>query len=79
MELLIMKNGKEYVRVRDDVYLFVGLDKASVFPLEELEAVQGHIRKLQARGFDEAEIRKLTLTEEPYDQQDRLPDHGMES
>ena len=79
MELLIMKNGKEYVRVRNDAYLFVGLDKASVFPLEKLEVVQGHIGRLQVRGFGEAEIRKLTLTEEPYNQQDRLPDHGMES
>ncbi len=68
MELLIMKKGDKYVRVRDNTYLFVGLDKASVSPLEELEAVQGHIKTLRGRGFHDVILCKLTLTEEPYDQ-----------
>ena len=66
MELLIMKNRSEYVRAREDAYLFVGLDKASVFPLEKLESVQGHIKKLQGQGFDHVSIYRLKLSEEPY-------------
>ena len=66
MELLIMKNKNEYVRVKEDAYLFVGLDKASVFPLEKLETVQGHIKKLQDQGFEHVAIYKLKLIEEPY-------------
>jgi hypothetical protein len=66
MELLIMKNNDEYVRVKEDAYLFVGLDKASVFPLEKLTTVQGHIKKLQDQGFEHVSIHRLKLIEEPY-------------
>jgi len=66
MELLIMKNKTEYVRVKGDAYLFVGLDKASVFPLEKLTTVQGHIKKLQDQGFEHVAIYRLKLTEQPY-------------
>ena len=66
MELLIMKNQTEYVRIKEDHYLFVGLDKASVFPLEKIETVREHIKTLQARGFKHVSIYKLKLIEEPY-------------
>ena len=66
MELLIMKNNNEYVRFKEGDYLFVGLDKASVFPLEKLTTVQGHINKLQAQGFEHVSIYRLKLIEEPY-------------
>ena len=66
MELLIMKNKTEYVRVKGDAYLFVGLDKASVLPLAKLTTVQGHIKKLQDQGFEHVSIYQLKLSEEPY-------------
>ena len=66
MELLIIKSTSEYVRVTDDAYLFVGLDRASVFPLEKLETARGHLKKLQDQGFEHASIYKLKLSEEPY-------------
>ena len=66
MELLIIKNKNEYLRVKDREYLFVGLDKASVFPLEKLETVQDHIKKLQDQGFEHIAIYRLKLSEEPY-------------
>jgi hypothetical protein len=66
MELLIMKNKTEYVRVKEDTYLFVGLDKASVFPLEKIDVVRGHMKNLQARGFMHVSIYRLKLSEEPY-------------
>ncbi len=66
MELLIIKNKTEYVRVKGDTYRFVGLDKASVFPLEKIDLVQGHIQNLHAQGFKHASIYRLKLIEEPY-------------
>jgi hypothetical protein len=66
MELLIMKNKTEYIRVKEDTYLFVGLDKASVFPLEKIDVVRGHMKNLQARGFMHVSIYRLKLSEEPY-------------
>ncbi len=66
MELLIIKNSNEYVRIKEDAYLFVGLDKASVFPFEKLETVQAHVGKLRAKGFENVGIYRLKLSEEPY-------------
>jgi len=66
MELLIIKNKTEYIRVKEDTYLFVGLDKASVFPLEKIQTVREHIKNLQTQGFKHASIYRLKLIEEPY-------------
>ncbi|HKI48932.1 MAG TPA: hypothetical protein VKA69_06375 [Desulfobacteria bacterium] len=66
MELLIIKKKNVYVRIKEERYLFVGLDKASVFPLEKLTTVQGHIKTLQARGFKNVSLYRLKMTEEPY-------------
>jgi len=66
MELLIIKSGNEYVRIKEDADLLVGLDKASVFPFEKLETVQAHIGKLRAQGFENVGIYKLKLSEEPF-------------
>ena len=66
MELLIMKNKNEYVRVKEDTYLLVGLDKASVFPLEKIQTVREHIKNLQTQGYKHVSIYRLKLTEEPY-------------
>ena len=66
MELLIIKHETEYVRVKGGAYLLVGLDKASVFPLEKIKTVKEHIQKLQARGFKDVSIHRLKLIEEPY-------------
>lgn len=66
MELLIIKNKTEYIRVKEDAYLLVGLDKASVFPLEKIDVVRRHIKTLQTRGFEHVSIYRLKLIEEPY-------------
>jgi hypothetical protein len=67
MELLIIKHGDAYVRVRDGTYFFVGLDKASVFPLEKLVAVRKHVMNLREQGFDPVAVYRLRLSEEPYE------------
>ncbi len=64
MELLIIKCGQKYIRFKDGAYLIVNLDKASVFPLDQLPAVQEHLDGLKNKSFDQVQIKKLVLTEE---------------
>ena len=64
MELLIIKSGKKYIRFKDNNYLFVKLDKASVFPMDQMDAVKKHESLLQEKGFGNVCIKKLVLTEE---------------
>ncbi|NOX32807.1 MAG: hypothetical protein GXP56_03585 [Deltaproteobacteria bacterium] len=64
MELLILKSGREYIRFKDNGYLLVSLDKASVFPLDRINAVQEHEAYLKKKGFHNIRIKKLVLTEE---------------
>jgi len=66
MELLIIKHKNAYIRVKGADYLWVGLDKASVFPFEQLQMVREHVKTLQDQGFEQVAIHKLKLSEEPY-------------
>jgi len=63
MELLIIKSGPDYIRYKDDNYLLVRLDKASVFPLDRMEQVKQHESRLKEQEFGNVCIRKLILTE----------------
>ncbi len=63
MELLLIKTGKDYIRVKSDNYLIVKLDKASVFPLKKIDLVNEHESSLKSRGFKNICIKKLILTE----------------
>ncbi len=63
MELLIIKSGKKYIRVKDNNYLVVQLDKASVFPMNQIARVSQHKVDLNAAGFKNVRIKKLILTE----------------
>lgn len=65
MELLVIKNGADYIRVKDGSYLAVGLDKASVFLFERLAQVKDQLTDVQGSGFPEAAIFRLTLRETP--------------
>ncbi len=64
MELLSIKTGSMYIRVKERKYLTVNLDKASVFPMEKLDQVREHEADLNAAGFVDVQIKKLVLTEE---------------
>lgn len=63
MELLILKSGSEYIRCKDKDYLPVKLDKASVFPMDQMERVRQHQTRLNEKGFQTVRIKKLILTE----------------
>ena len=64
MELLIVKTGTDYVRFKDGNYLLVGIDKASVFPMAQLEVVQIRVSELREHGLADVCIKKLVLSEE---------------
>lgn len=64
MELLIIKTGTQYLRVKPDEFIQVSLDKASVFPMDRLPHVKKLEQEAKTRGYEEARIKKLILTEE---------------
>ena len=65
MDLLIIKTGDNYIRVRQNAYEAVDMDKASVFPMPQIARVKEHLAKARSSGFSEAAIYRLHLTEEP--------------
>jgi len=66
MELLIIKSGENYVRVKTEKYSLCQLDKASVFPIDNLDEVKKHVKKLKEKDFPLIAIYRLTLTEEQF-------------
>ena len=63
MELLIIKSGKNYIRFKNGNYLLVRIEKASVFPFNQMELVRQHESCLKEQGFENVSIKKLVLTE----------------
>ena len=63
-ELLILKSGNEYIRINPPHDSPCGLDKASVFPLDQITVVERHVKRLVKLGFTNVHIKKLIITEE---------------
>jgi hypothetical protein len=70
MELLVIKSGKDYIRVKAENYIPCRLDKASVFPFDKLEEVRAHINLLREKRFQRLSISKLTLSESLFENHD---------
>ncbi|WP_419658145.1 hypothetical protein Dvar_71070 [Desulfosarcina variabilis str. Montpellier] len=68
MDLLIIKCGDDYIRIKEDAFFTVGLDKASVFPMHQLDQVRDRLKQVQSGGFVQAAIYRLTLTERPFEE-----------
>ncbi len=66
-ELLIIKNNDDYIKIEKNQYICCSLDKASVFPVDEIRVVREHISRLKESGFDDASVYKLVLTETPFE------------
>ena len=64
MELLIIKTRGGYIRFTPDEFLAVNLEKASVFPMAELDHVRDLAAGARDRGFENVILKKLVLTEE---------------
>jgi hypothetical protein len=77
MELLILKSGEDYIRIDDKRYSKCGLDKASVFPLDQVEKVAFHLAELRKLHLVDAAIVKLILEEKPYDKNERLQENTL--
>ena len=67
MELLIIKSGEDYVRVKTESYSLCRLDKASVFPIDHPDEVKKHAKNLKEKDFPLIAIYKLKLIEEPLE------------
>ncbi len=63
MELLILKSNTTYIRVKENQFLRVSLDKASVFPMDKINLVKEYKAQLKTQGFESVGIKKLILSE----------------
>jgi len=63
MELLILKSNTTYIRVKENQFLRVSLDKASVFPMDQINLVKEYEAQLKTQGFELVGIKKLILSE----------------
>ncbi len=68
-ELLIIKAGEDYFRCRDDHFEPCTLSKASVFPLEQAVEARQLCSKLAMTGVVGPVLRKLTIIEEPFEEE----------
>ena len=66
MDLLVIKTEGGYIRIQEEGFVAAGLDKASVYPMAQLETVRQHLARARAGGFPMAAIYRLTLTEAPW-------------
>ncbi len=66
MELLIIKSGSDYIRVKENSFVFCGLDKASVFPVDMADEVRSLRKRLESEGAGLVCIKKLVLTEQEW-------------
>ena len=66
MELLIIKSGKDYVRVNEGDYIRCNLDKASVFPMDKLDIIKDHVKRLRNGDFAPVSVNRLIISEEPF-------------
>lgn len=69
MQLLVIKSGGTYLRIKEEDEFWVGLDKASVFPMNRLSRVKDLLTRLLQKGQSDAAIYRLTLTETPLEEE----------
>ena len=65
-ELLIIKAGDDYFRFREDDFEPCAMNKASVFPLTQLDQAKKLCQRLRDAGMAGVALHKLTIVEEPY-------------
>ncbi len=65
IKLLTLKVGKDYIRQLDDGYQLCNMNKASVYPLEQIATVRLLEEDILKDGM-KPQLVQLTITEEPY-------------
>ena len=68
MKLIIIKSGEDYIRVKNERFYLVRLDKASVFPVDQLELVRRYQENLVREGFKTISLKALIISEEEFEQ-----------
>lgn len=64
--LLVIRAGEAYARLKDGGFTLVALDKASVYPEEDLAKARAALA-IVAASHPEATLRRLVITEEAYE------------
>lgn len=64
-ELLIVKDGDTYIRFIGDGFEYCSMNKASVFPVENVEEVQKKCSMI-ASQTGPLQLMKLIIREEPF-------------
>ncbi|MCK5131278.1 MAG: hypothetical protein KAR40_03900 [Candidatus Sabulitectum sp.] len=67
MELLCIKHRHNYIRLLEEGYQLTDMNRASVYPLSEVEKVRTSFRTL-GKELDTLKIVKLTILEEDFEQ-----------
>ena len=65
IKLYIIKCGEKYLRFSDEKPTLCQLDKASVFPLDDIVRAKRALQSAVECGFINAEPRELHLAEKP--------------
>jgi len=65
-KLLIIKSARGYLRFVEKTFSFTDLNKASVYPFEQISDIKEKIVFLHNEGIKDAQIRLLTIIEEPF-------------
>lgn len=65
-QLLLIKEGADYFRFSGDGYVRCSLQKASVYPMQQLAQVKALHSQLLDEGCAGARIMLLSLTEQPF-------------
>lgn len=65
-QLLIIKDRQGYIRFTNDSYEHCDLNKASVFPLHQVDDVKRHLDELSNSGSKDPKIYLLTINEDEF-------------
>ena len=68
MELLVIKYGDKYVRIKEGEHVLCSIQKTSVFPITDLEEVKYHVLELGRKGHQSPKVYKLVLHEEELEE-----------
>jgi len=67
-ELLVLKSQENYIRVLENGFKPCPLDKASVFPMRQLELVISLGHSLVKAGYRDVSLQRLTIFEEKMEE-----------
>jgi hypothetical protein len=70
IRLLVVKSGTDYLRFVSGGHLLCQMDKASVFPFEQLPRVKEMMHQAMDAGASPLQLCQLTIVEEPLQEDD---------